>query len=538
MTKAITAIITMIFCLFLANTTSADVVMESFATRDQFSSGNLIWNQALGIVHPRLEIQGYGGGASTDFIDVGDGSDGPFQRSTYTTFDPTANDTDKIVRINTNKTWNFTKFELDAGWKLIPEGTSALKINSLSTVVINGEIHCQGGDGQAPTGGARLTPGNGGVTRCGGGAGGSGGQAYTGTLITAAGQQGFTPDSNISGGHPGTVTAAVTTGAGGGGGGAFSDEAGLIDGRNGAGGNAIGGAEGTNFIDHTFINPFGGAGGGGGSGSNSEAGAGGGGGGGAVFIHAVGDVTLGTNGFIFAHGGNGADTPGNGGAGGAGGGGSIQIFAGGNFLMQALAGVHVDARKGTPGQSLASAGTNGDGGIAHVGRTWIGVGTYDGANTASYLPTEDPAMFPGDARYEMINESVISKSFDTLSTLPAFVSIQASSNDLAQVTVEVAGSSDDFISDNSGWLAENQIASLNNKRYLKFRLNIDNNSGTVPVTVSDITVTYSKGLLKDFEFKGAGGCGLVKRTGGANSGLYLLFLLLPFIFYKRLRRLS
>lgn len=529
-------------CVLLAagNSFAADTLTESFDSRSQRESGNLIWNQALGIAHPRVLILGWddGGGVTNSVFEVGDGSHGPFQRSTYTVFDPTANDTDKIVRINTDTypILNFTKFELDAGWKIIPTGSKPLTIYSLSTVIIHGEIHCQGSNGQAPTGAGRLTPGLGGTSRCGGGAGGNGGERHTGVPAVASGVAGFSPNGNITGGNPGTVTVAVTTGSGGGGGGAFSDEPVPTSGRNGAGGNAIGGSAGTNFIDHAFTEIAGAAGGGGGSGSSAEAGAGGGAGGGAVIIHAVGDITLGTNGFIFAQGGNGANTAGNGGAGGAGGGGSIQIFTAGNFLMQAAAGVPVDARKGTPGQSLGSAGTDGDGGIAYTGRTWISVGTYDPANTASYLPSEDPAMTVGDGRYEVAIQNVVSKSFDTQSTLPEFASIAATSAVPAQVSLEVSGSSDNFVSDDSGWLPSAQLTDLNNKRYIKFRLSIDNNNATVPVNVSAVTVNYAKGMMKDFEFKG-GGCGLVKGTRtGAPQWIYLVLLLIPLVIFRNLRR--
>ena len=132
----------------------------------------------------------------------------------------------------------------------------------------------------------------------------------------------------------------------------------------------------------------------------------------------------------------------------------------------------------------------------------------------------------GTVEYSTTTQTVISKSYDTQSTSAKFRSI--TSNPVSSnIFLEIAASSDNFINDDSGWLAANQIDQLNQKkhRYIKFKITLTNSNPTTPTLVDEIFVNFDS-IPEEYNFKG--GCGLIKTLPPQNesSFIMLLFLLL------------
>lgn len=529
----------------LASSVQASQIVEDFSTRTQRASGDAVWNQGLGFLMPKVQVTGWDDGTTHDtLIELGDGRHGAFNQNTWSQFATSVDTGAKIIYLNNNSDdpFQFTSFELPAGWTVRPSGNYRLRIYVQGNMVVNGIINCSGDDGSSSTGtGAAAVAGAGGRGRCGGAAGGDGGSRYIG-LGTGNGQQGSTPDAQLTGGNPG-ITSVGGNGAGGGGGGAWTS----LNIPNTPSTVSGAGARGTNFFDPDWSEFFGSAGGGGGAGNASQAGGGGGGGGGLIDIHVGGDFTLGLNGFILANGGTGGNTPGQGGAGGAGGGGSIRTWVAGTMTLLGLSGggPTVDAISAHSGSATTPGGGGGRGGSGWAGRTWVTVGTYvsDPTDPVSIGPSSQLTMNPGGegtiAYLTSANVEAESTVIDTGSTLATFNSVSIASNSLAQVSVLYAGSVDGFSSDNTGWVSD--IAQLNNKRFIKFKMTINNNNATTPVKVDSLTLDYTKGTKSDFDFKSSG-CGAI----GAGSTpqppmgmlLFAICLLMPMALLIRYRRFA
>ena len=488
-------------------------VSETFSSRARLVAGSAtaIWNQALGKVHPTLQLENYKAGYTTPYLmDVGDGSDGAFNLSTYASFSQNGDISGNKIRLDRTEI-EVTEFVLEAGWTIEPVVSSSITIRSLSSVKIYGTIDCSGRDG---SNGSGATPGQGGSGRCGGANGGAGG------ALNGNGTDGDDViGSTVTGGGGGAHRGAATEAGGGGGGGAFNTS---NPPGNGLHFSAPFGIAGNSSDDAQFAVAGGGAGGGGGGGSDTNAGGGGGGGGGMVVIHAVGNVEIGqapgsADGFIKVNGGRGGNTTGNGGPGGGGGGGSVQVFSGGTLSIYNPDGTGA-------GQALAgAAGTNGVPNLAGqggLGRNWYTSVVYDVGSTGFYTPSEEAPLIIGDwVRYSRDPQLVESTSFDLGSTLATVTTI-ATSPAVGAYTLRWAGSSDNFTSDSTGFTTD--LSALGNKRYVKFQLSLENGSATAPVMVDAVTLTYSPRQMEEFEFQ-ATGCGRV-ANGASPTNLVWIFL--------------
>jgi len=507
--------------LFTSMNANARVFTETFNTTTQQVSSTLVWNFELGYLHPKLKIYNYRNStqavASQTTFSVSDGSHGPFELSTYSQFGTIVGN---HITIDANQfpILKLTRFNLDSAYTL-SSINGPLIIHSLSTVNIDGVIECSGKDGSAAVG---ATGGAGGIGRCAGFTGGNGGNAATSGTIGAS-----LSGTSMSGGG-GIFTGAVS-GAGGGGGASYTDN----DGSPGvsAGGNT-GGSAGLRKagLDHNFDILSGSGGGGGGSGSSTQGGGGGGAGGGTVIIRAVGNVTISLTGAVLANGGNGGAAN-SGGGGGGGAGGNISIFtptnihcASGNVITT-YAGVG-----GTPDFTFP-----GNGGNASDGRIWDMAGNSNftggiGEAQASTLLIDGIVGFVSGT-----TEVAISKSYDTESTLATYTSITANPAS-SDITFDIAGSDDNFVNDDSGWINSAAISAIAKKRYVKYRVNMTNTDDTNPTIVDDVYIGFDPGTKENFEFK-SGGCGLVKNIPPQNmQWLISILLLVPLILAWQLRK--
>lgn len=542
------AVLQFVMALAFTGTAMSAEVVEDFSTRTQRASGTAVWNQALGRLTPQVQVAGWDAGVPDDTtIDLGDGRHGAFNSTTWSRFATSIDTGAKIIYLNNSSDdpFQFTSFDLPDTWTILPSGDKPLRIYVQGNMIVDGVINCSGDDGEASVGtGATASAGDGGRGRCGGAAGGAGGSRYVGPG-TGSGVAGSTPDVQLTGGNPG-ITSVGGFGAGGGGGGAWTS----LNIPNVPSTVSGAGARGTNFFDPGWDNFEGSAGGGGGAGNANEAGGGGGGGGGVIDIHVGGDFTLGLNGLILANGGTGGNTPGEGGAGGAGGGGSIRTWVVGTMTLLGISppGPTVDAISAHSGSSVTPGSGGGRGGSGWAGRTWVTVGNYvsDPTDPVSVGPSSQLTMNPGG---EGVIEYIVttpttrvtaeSVMIDTGSTLATFDSFNLVASDMNQVSLQFAGSIDGFESDTTGWISD--ISLLNNKRFVKFKILIDNNSAAVPVTVDSLTLNYTKGTKSDFDFKSSG-CGLVGGGGAPpppmSLWMLLIFMLAPLGLTLRYRQLQ
>lgn len=513
----------LLYWLILLTSLSANarVFTEDFSSLAYKDSSTLIWNFELGLLHPELQVFGYRNAAqataSQTTFSVSDGSYGAFVPSTYSQFGTVVgnNITIDALQIPVLKV---TRFQLDSGYTL-SSINGPLVIHSLSTVQINGVIVCFGNNGGNAAG---ASGGAGGTGRCGGFSGGAGGGA------TTSGNNGFPLTGNVTGGG-GAIYASPVPGAGGGGGAAYIGLDGIVGGLPNPAGNA-GGNPGSGFsgVDHGFINLNGSAGGGGGSGSGTEGGSGGGAGGGTVVIHAVSSVTISNTGAILLYGGN-SGAANDGGSGGGGGGGNLKVFTPAKFEIASGATVNVAAGAG----AIPANPNAGRGGAGSFGRAWLVAGSYlffGSLNGTSSLADEGFVGFVSGTV-----QTATSKSIDTGSARVIYQSFVANPVS-SDITLEVAGSNDNFASDNSGWINTAAISGIAKKRYIKFRVSLNNSNALNSTFVSTVTLTYDPGQIDDFTFK-SGGCGLVKNSP-PNSSLWLVSLLLfvPLILALRLRK--
>lgn len=520
--------------LVLALPAQGNQVTESFDSRTTMESSTALWNQGLGKLTPTMNLTGWdaGTGANTSAVDFGDGSHGEFNSSTWANFG-SVDTTGKIIYLNTDtySTFKFTKFTLDAPWKIQPVGSNPLKIYVLGNMIVSGNISCTGRDGNASTGsGASAVAGAGGLGRCGGARGGNGADKYSSGINI--GESGQSNHGSMSGGIGGRVDSGIN-GAGGGGGGAWSTL--NQPGTNAAGGD-VPGARGTGVPDKGWTNVLGSSGGGGGSGSALEAGGGGGAGGGVIIIHVAGNLNVSTGAVIEAKGGAGGTSPSTGGEGGGGGGGSIQVWVGGTLSLEDAFNVEqITAKSGLGGSSSASGG---DGGSGYAGRIWISALNFPALNGATYAPV---MQINNEGTMQFVTataQTAITNPMDTFSTVPSFSagSFSPSSNDIA---IEVAGSRDYFQNDNSGWVSLSNIAQLNEKRFLKFKITITNTNATTPSTVDVVSATYTPGTVRDFDMQ-TSGCGMIGNGQGPSGPLVIVFallvLLIPIIAISALAR--
>lgn len=509
--------------LFFSLTARASVLSEDFTSLDKKDNSTLVWNFELGLLHTTPLIYGYRNSsqviASQTTFSVSDGSHGSFEPSTYSQFGTIVGN---HITINATQfpILKLSRFYLDSTHTL-SSVNGPLVIHSLSTVRIDGVITCYGDNGGAAN---SNLGGDEGVGRCGGRSGGRGGDA------ASSGSDGQPTTGTVTGGG-GAIYTGATPGAGGGGGAGYVGLNGGIGENSNPAANA-GGNPGSGFsgIDHGFINLNGSAGGGGGSGSGSEGGGGGGAGGGTVVIHAVSGVTISNTGAILAYGGAGGSAN-DGGGGGGGAGGNVKILTPAKFQIATGGIINVSAgASSTPTNANA-----GIGGAGSIGRVWYVAGSYAVSGTISHGSTLANKGLTGFV--SGTTQTATSKSFDSGSDISTFISIATypESND---VTIQVSGSDDDFINDDSGWINAAAISGIADKRYLKYRLNLNNTDALNPTFIDRVTITYDPGQKEIFAFKSAG-CGLTKdvKSESFSTSAFTL-MLLPFLLLWKLRRLK
>ncbi|HEX4925943.1 MAG TPA: hypothetical protein VFV50_17760 [Bdellovibrionales bacterium] len=519
-------------------TVTAATVTEDFNSRSYFNStlSTLVWNQALGRLQPTLKVAGWEINAGFPQPDitysVGDGSHGPFNRSTYANFSVGGDLSNDTIRLDTSlyPELKVTEFTLDAGWTLEPVGDNPLIIRSLSDVTINGIIECSGGDGQ-PVTNAVSTVALGGQGRCGGGDGGDGGSD------TVAPEAGDPSGAGALGGGPGLGEHVVNGGDGGGGGGAYGNgSAGQGTDPSGLNGGLVGNSDDRPaFDDNGATSSEGtGAGAGGGGGfaftqaGGTSRGGGGGGGGGTVKIYAVRDVTVSATGRVRAYGGaGGGEATGTlkAGGGGGGGGGSILIWAANDINM--AANNIVDANFGAGGITLD--GTAGNGGVGAIGRTWLSWGN-NVTNNERPLYT---LWLNGAVVYETgTNQVAVSNAYDLGNTSPRLTGITTSPAPVSgsTISIEAAGSSDNFAADDTGWLPSTSLDALSGKRYVKFRVTLNNAASTTPDAIESLTFEFEGGRRDTFNFVSA--CGRIGNTNSTGSLNALVLLALLFMIYR------
>ncbi len=512
---------TSLFALLISISAHGAEVSETFSTRAGYASGTAVWNQALGMVHPSLQVMNYKAGFTPLPFDVGDGSHGAFDVSTYANFSVGGDVSGNIIRLDLSAypILKVTNFHLAAGWTIEPIGDQPLIIHSLTDVTIEGDILCQGADGTNAVG---ATPGTGGQGRCGGADGGNGG------TTSGAGAGGGDIAGAVSPGEGGNFTGGAAVG--GGGGGSWNTTSAAGDGSNSSVAN--GGLGGDSVSDPEFTGTLGGAGGGGGSGTAAAAGAGGGGGGGVVIIHAVRDFNLGTSpvsatGFIYAHGGAGGDSNVAGGPGGGGGGGGVKVFVGGTInIYNNDAGGASQAEGGAGGtNSMAVLGAAGA-----PGRSWFTSVAYNGIGF--YTPAEELPVVPGNVEFSSASQYVITNAVDLLQSR-AEVSALTLSPVSADFTFEAAGSDDGFVSDDTGWTTS--LAALSGKRYLRLRISIATSNVNTPTMIDGASLTYTSNKIENFKLEAAG-CGRVDKGAGTRGLLPLLFFLMYLSLHRKLRQ--
>lgn len=516
---------------------------ESFDDLSRRASSTAVWNSVSGELHPPLFVKDYFLTAFDDrnFI-VGQGEHGAFIPSRYAEFSEGGDVSGNIIRLNTDTYPNLyvTRFELAAGWTLRPVGSRALSVHSLSDIVIYGSLDCSGGDGQAIQAPNTSTP-QGGTGRCGGANGGNGASSTTASQAGFNGGPILTDGESVGVDGPtaGGAAAHDGAGAGGGGGGAYQARGiGQTDSTAGGNGGGTGGGRGAMAANHDFSVEGGGFGGGGGDYSANSAGGGGGAGGGQIFLFAVGNIDVHSGAEVKANGGDGGGGDGPGGVsnltaggGGGGGGGSILMFAGGDVR---LAG-QVRALGGSGGQDDGQAG-----GAGADGRSWlVGSSGFSQALPPDPFVQELPDYklgAVGSVRYQTGTDFVAtSQAYDLLNTRPTLesLSLDQQISGASQITVEWASGETSNFSP-SVWNALS--TPLNESRYIRFRVTLNNQDDADPARLRALTVDYSPYSQTEFEF--AGGCGRVVHRPPSTGSQTLLwfFCCLPVILIFLLRR--
>lgn len=568
-------ITTLLFFLFVELFSLAafgDSIVEEFDTITNKDTSTAVWNQELGVIHPTLYIEfiiNNGDPISTLPINIGDGRHGAFDSSVISSFQSFASIVSNDITINNLAAdyaeLNFTSFKLDSSYTLTRNDGLPIIIRSLTTVDINGKINCNGNNGIADNLG-----GAGGTGRCGGKNGGAGGVGATGTSGDS------TVVGLVSGGGPGIFGAGG--GGGGGGGGAYTPYSCANNGSTSIGN---GGSSGLCTIDNIFSNITGNSGGGGGGGASSASGGGGGAGGGIVIIRAGGNINIAHTGAVLAKGGNGGNTTSAGGGGGGGGGGSISIFSSGilNLTLEPSSEPNIiDVTRGNGGTSTSGGGS---GGMGAEGRTWdmgspfsytdnsLGSINTESHNSLLWDPGDQP---PGvlHIKYTTTPQTIISKSYDTLSDFTTYTSVVPSVINLSTSTVlvEIAASSNSDFSSPTAWVNAStlpiNLSPLNNKRYIKFKITLTNSSDATPTKIESITINYNPNtpippapsptptptpspspspgtsttvLKQDFQFN-SGACGTISNQTPPQRKYFVLLsliLLIPIFIALKLR---
>ncbi len=504
--------------LFFASGTYAESLTLGLTNSSVYSSTTFVVNPYTGTLHPKIWAYDWAEMSAqarqNTVLDMGDGSHGSIDSSRYSEFG-TFDGTTWVINTDTYPELKVTNFDLISGVTLRPTGSNALVIRSLNNITISGIIDCNADNGT--THGLSTAVVSGGSSRCGGGAGGSGGSS------SVAPQAGSSGGPGIGGGQ----VQDDNKGSGGGGGGGYASAAGDQS-QNGKDNTAaVAGLKGTNTADGAFVNLGAGSGGGGGGYNAGHGGAGGGGGGGLIYLVARNDIHV--TGTIQANGGNGGGGTGSSGGGGGGAGGGIALFAARDFVFTGS----ITATKGTGGTPT----TGGAGGNGSIGRTWLI--DQDGLPQAG-APFEDPTSFMdvlGEVHWAQESYTWESKIFDLSNTQPVISQAQivgSTGGATNVVTTSVAYSSDGV--NWSSWYTTSSLLGQKIQRYVKFKIEAQNNDRTSPIDISQLSVTYALSNKTEFKMVGAG-CGSIN---GIPPSFYIkiilfLFMLLPLMVQRFLK---
>jgi len=545
--KSLAAILIIFLFTLAAGAQSTTISLsENFNSTTFWDQANstLVWNPYFHMLHTPLEISYTWNANIEDSNDasVGNGQDGAFDVGTYASFGSVVGNT-LTINTNVHPVLQVTYFNLASGWTIQGIGSNPLWIKSMGPATISGLINCNGDDGQ-PSDFVTTSATIGGSGHCGGGNGGNGG--FFGAAATAGASGGGT----TTGGAPGNQG---NIGAGGGGGGGYRGSAVGQPTAGVAGGAAAGGA-GTCQPDPKFtvfgVGVGGGGAGGGGGGYDTvglSRGASGGAGGGVVRITAVGDITVNAGGKIWTKGGTGGGATGgaHGGGGGGGAGGGIWLQSAGNIVDNGTidAGVHSGAPDGN-NAGVVPGGANG--GTGSDGRTWLTLDA-DTASPPSETPQSELLTFYAPFHEGIIHFSVAgagyvgqSLSYDSGNTAPLYsaFSMVSSLPGTATASILIAGSNDNFVSDNTGFLPATSLTSFAGKRFFKFKITLVQDSTLIPAStassVTAVNTTYIGHVQTSFQFTQS--CGYI--AGGPPEELFLLglFGLIYFLFSSRARR--
>lgn len=108
----------------------------------------------------------------------------------------------------------------------------------------------------------------------------------------------------------------------------------------------------------------------------------------------------------------------------------------------------------------------------------------------------------------------------------------------ATATILVAGSNDNFVNDNSGFIPVSNLTPIQSKRYFKFQVTLQQDSTAAPAStassINQVSASYLNYQEKNFSFTQS--CGYI--AGGPPEVLLLLsfFGLIYFLTSGRLRR--
>ncbi|MBU4455254.1 fibronectin type III domain-containing protein [Patescibacteria group bacterium] len=414
------------------------------------------------------------------------------------------------INTTTKSTFNFTTINIPSGTTLTFTGTNYITLLATGAVTVSGTISANGGNGSGATGGIGIAGGsNGGNSDTSGGGAGGG---VAGGFDKASGGAGF----GGAGGRGGCLV-AYNCGAGG--------------------------------VTYDTENS-GGSGGGGGGYNNYYAGNGGGAGGGSIIIKSVGIITINSTGVIQANGGsnqtitNGMSSGGGGGSGGriniqtfyndivnngsitanggagtnvsypggggGGGGGRITIKALNNITNNGLIQSYGEKGGNAP---TCSSGTGGNGGGGGVLNLQDNDGLIIGTLTVSGGAGGDGCL---------AQDGVVGSSGTvTKSILPAYPYFSSGTFESATIDVGAAGDFEKSLSwnptsqpanttmtiqvaannDNATWNyvdLENVTgaggdipSSLNNNRYLRYKVSFTTSDTSVTPSLTDITIGYN-----------------------------------------------
>jgi len=231
-------------------------------------------------------------------------------------------------------------------------------------------------------------------------------------------------------------------------------------------------------------------------GLDNSSGGGGGAGGGAVRLTAGGKVAISSTGQISTNGGDGGSrtlaNPSTGaGAGGGGSGGALIILAGETITNNGT----LSAQRGSAG----TGGNGGNGGNGGAGRTRFEDNSGSGlSGSGTETPGQQSATI-GKSFYSTSSYTVESNSYDSGSDSPVytFFTSDATVPSGSTASYQIAGSSDDFVSDDTGFVNTNQLSQIDGKRYFKFKVTLQSGDRTETPEVRSISIGV---FLNSFDF--------------------------------------